>query len=60
MDLIYTSSKDAGAQIKNDVWRTVEVFYQKVLFVRSLNATFIALIPKKKGWLRQKISGLSA
>lgn len=38
--------------VKEDVWRTVEFFYNEGCFVRSLNATFIALIPKKKGQKR--------
>ncbi|XP_019263769.1 PREDICTED: uncharacterized protein LOC109241488 [Nicotiana attenuata] len=32
-----------------DIWRAVDAFYKKGCFVRILNSTFIALIPKKKG-----------
>lgn len=35
--------------MKDDIWRTVEAFYQEGSFVKSLNATFVALIRNKKG-----------
>lgn len=35
--------------VKEDVMKTVETFWQEGTFVSSLNATFITLIPKKKG-----------
>lgn len=31
------------------MWRTVDWFYLKGTFTRSLNSTFNALVPKKKG-----------
>lgn len=34
---------------KNDIMKTFQNFYEQGRFERSFNATFIALIPKKKG-----------
>lgn len=33
--------------VKDGMWKTVEIFHQKGIFVNSLNSNFIALIPKK-------------
>lgn len=40
--------------VNMDVWKVVDTFYNKGSFVKSLNATFIALIPKKKGAVEVK------
>lgn len=39
---------------KKDFWRAVDNFYMKGSFVKSMNATFIALIPKKNGAVEVK------
>ena len=35
--------------VKNDIMKTFQNLYEQGRFERSFNATFIALIPKKKG-----------
>ncbi|WMV43888.1 hypothetical protein MTR67_037273 [Solanum verrucosum] len=40
--------------VKDDVWNVVDAFQRKGTFDRSINSTFIALIPKKKGTVEIK------
>lgn len=40
--------------VKDDVWRIVERFHKMGTFIRSLNSTFVALIPTKKGAIEVK------
>lgn len=35
--------------VKEDIMKAFQNFYEQKIFERSLNATFITLIPKKKG-----------
>ncbi|WMV38581.1 hypothetical protein MTR67_031966 [Solanum verrucosum] len=41
--------KECWEIIKDDVMQTIHNFHQNEVFERSLNATFVALIPKKHG-----------
>lgn len=34
--------------VREDVWNTVNLFFQEASFTKSFNATFISLIPKKR------------
>lgn len=41
--------KDCWELIKDDVMQTIHNFHQNEMFEKSLNATFVALIPKRYG-----------
>lgn len=49
MVLIFISSRSVGILSTFDIWNVVDAFQRKGTFDRSINSTFIALIPKKKG-----------
>lgn len=40
--------------MRKDIWKAVDAFYRNGHFVKSLNSTFIALIPKRKGAVEVK------
>ncbi|WMV25844.1 hypothetical protein MTR67_019229 [Solanum verrucosum] len=49
--------QDFWEMLKDDILQPLQNFHSQQVFEKSFNATYVALIPNKKGWLNCKDEG---